>query len=163
MSTRAGCAPNPPVRAVVGRLACAVALIAAIGCQDPAGRVADRLRADIAAYAKDPSDAHRAEIEADFARMDAEIAALRADAAQKSGSAREPTERQIAALERTRDDLHGEFLRTEARLVGDATKKAVRSVGEEIGRGLEEAGKRMREAAGGKVSPPDTQPSDGGP
>ena len=137
---------------IVGRFASAVALIATVGCQG----AADRVRSDIAAYAKDPSEARRAAVEADFARIDADIAALRADAALKNGSARELTERQIAELQRTRDDVHREFLLAEAHVVGDATKKAVGSVGEEIGRCLEEAGKRIRAAAG-------AQPSDRGP
>ena len=146
----------------VVRFACAVGLVVA-GCRGPAERAVERARADIAAYAREPSDARRADVDADFARLEAEIAALRAEAARQDGAARERTHEQVAALERTRDDLHAEYLRAQAHAVTHAAEKAVRSVGETIGRGLEEAGKRIREAAGGKGSPSDTQPPDDEP
>jgi hypothetical protein len=145
---------------VVARLACAFALVVAAGCQGPAERAADRARADIAAYAKEPNDARHADVDADFARLEAEIATLRAEAARQDGDARERTEERVAALEGTRDDLRAEYLRAQAHAVTNAAEKAVRSVGETIGRGLEEAGKRIREAAGGKGSPSDTRPPD---
>jgi hypothetical protein len=143
-----------------GRLVGAVALVLVAGCQSAGERAAERLRADVAAYASEPSEARRAQVEAGFARLEAEIAARRAEAARQEDAARTRTEVEVAALERTRDELRADYLRAQARAVTDAAEDAVRSVGESIGRGLEEAGKRIRDAARG--TPPDTPPSDPG-
>ena len=147
----------------VVRLVCAFALVVGAGCRSPAERAVERVRADIAAYAKEPTEAHRTDVDADFARLEAEIAALRAKAARQDRVAHERTREQITALERTRDDLRADYLRAQAHAVTDAAEKAVRSVGETIGRGIEEAGKRIRESAGGKENPSDTRPPDGAP
>lgn len=131
-------------------------LLIALACgPGPAERAADRVRNDIAAYAKEPNEARRADVDAGFARLDAEIAALRAEAAKQESAERTRTQERVAGLERTRDDLRADYLHAQAQAVTDAAKDTVRSVGESIGRGLEEAGKRLREAAQG------TPPADG--
>jgi hypothetical protein len=148
---------------VVGRLLCLVALVGVAACRSPAERAADGLRDDIVAYAKEPSEARRADVDADFARLEAEIAGLRAEAVRQDGAARTRTHERVAALERTRDDLRADYLHAQARAVTDAAESTMRSVGETIGRGLEEAGKRLREAAGGKGGPSGTTPPDARP
>jgi hypothetical protein len=137
------------------RLACVLALVLAAGCQSAGERAAARLRTDIDAYAAEPSESRRAQVDAGFAHLDAEIATLRAEATRQEAAARSATLAQVAALERRRDDLRADYLRAQARAVTDAAGDAVRSVGETIGRGLEEAGKRLRDAARGTAPPPD--------
>ena len=142
------------------RLVWVVALVLAAGCQSAGERAATRLRADLAAYAAEPSDARRAQVDADFARLEAEIAALRAKATRQEDAKRSRTQAEVASLERTRDDLRADYLHAQARAVTDAAEKAMRSVGESIGRGIEEAGKRIRDAARGTNAPPETLPPD---
>ncbi len=115
----------------------------------------EELREDLTTWRADPSDANAAQVEAAFAHLEADIATLRAEALRTDGEARADAQARAAELERTRNELRAEFTREQVRKVADAAQDAVRAMGASIGKGLEEAGKRLREAAG---TPPPTEP-----
>ncbi len=137
------------MRSALGGLV-AIALTVA-GCGS-APHAADDVRTAIAAYRAHPDDATAAEVEARFARLDAEIAERRADAARADEEDRPADEAEIAALERTRGELRREYLSVRMQAVGHAAGDALKEMGRSIGEGLEEAGRKLREAAGGNAN-----------
>jgi hypothetical protein len=92
-------------------------------------------------------------IDAMFARLDARIADLRAEAATREGEARARREQEADALASRRSDLHGAYLAARFARLGDAAGDALRSAGEALGKKLEEAGRKMQE-------PPQPEPAD---
>jgi hypothetical protein len=121
---------------------------------------ADQLRAAIEEYRQNKPEATEERINALFARLDADIATRRAAAAAESPTAREPLTQQVAALERDRRELQQAWLTARLTRVGATAGDALRSLGESLGRGLEDAGRRLRESAAGDAAPgaPATEP-----
>src|SRR5262249_37660251 len=93
-----------------------------------------------------------------FARLDADIASKRADAAAAAPAAREPITEQVSALERDRRDLQQAWLTPRLTRVGATAGDALGSLGESLGRGLGRAGRGLRESAAGDA-PPATGPA----
>lgn len=151
-----------------GIVALALALglgIAMAGCSRTP--TSDELRSAIEAYAKDAPEATAEKIDALFAKLDAEIAGLRAEAVQKDGEARSATEQEADDLAQQRRDLHGAYLKARFARVGDAAGKALESAGEAIGKGVEDMGRKLRESAEGSgeredaaAAPPPGAPPD---
>lgn len=131
-----------------------VAAVLAAGCGERDGKreasTATRLETAIAARAGGATEPTDEEIDALFARLDAEIAAARADAAEarQAGRAEAAAEAEARArdLERRRRELAQAYLEAEVARVGDAAAETVRDLGRRIGEGIEDAGRRIREA-----------------
>src|SRR5262249_30349450 len=97
-------------------------------------------------YRKGKPDASPEHIDALFARLDSDIATLRADAAAKPAPAGEAAAQQVAALEKERRDLREAWISARLARLGATAGEALRGLGESIGRGLEDAGKRLQES-----------------
>jgi hypothetical protein len=139
------------------------ALLAAVACssQPEAPRTADELRTAIAGYQQGEPEATEDRINALFARLDADIAARRADAAGASASKREPLLRDVEALEQQRRELQQAWITARLTRVGATAGDALRGLGESLGRGLEDAGRRLREAleeGAGRPAAPESPP-----
>jgi hypothetical protein len=131
----------------LGVLALGLVLVGCGGSPD----AAEDVRSAIAAYREHPDEATAAEVEARFARLDANIAERRAEAARADADDRPAAETEVAALERTRGELRREYVAVRMQAVGNAAGEALKEMGRSIGEGLEEAGRKLREAAGGSA------------
>jgi len=128
------------VRAVAG---VAAALVVAAGCGRGGPATIERLRAAVAAYAAGQPEPSEAQIDGLFAQLDADIAALHAEAAANpAANAGERTK----ALERERFALWQAYVKARVERLRGATESAIRDVGKQIGQGLEEAGRRIQES-----------------
>jgi len=140
-----------------------LALLAPVGCsrREEAPRTADELRVAIAGFDQGKPDATEERITALFARLDAEIAARRADEAAANPGSREPIAREVTTLETQRRDLQQAWVAARLKRFGNSAGEALRGLGETIGRGLEEAGRRLRESVqeGAGPAPPPTEPA----
>jgi hypothetical protein len=140
-----------------------LALLAPTGCsrRDEAPRTADELRVAITDFDQGKPGATEERITALFARLDAEIAARRADEAATSPASREPITRDVTTLETQRRDLQEAWVAARLKRFGNSAGEALRGLGETIGRGLEEAGRRLRESVqeGAGQAPPPTEPA----
>jgi HEAT repeat protein len=105
-----------------------------------------RLRAAVAAYVEGKVEPTEAQIDALFARLDADIAALRAEAAtDPNGDAA----KRAQALQEERTRLWRTYLEAKLARVRNAAGRALRDLGKEMGKGIEEAGRRMQESMDG--------------
>lgn len=128
-------------------LLAAVALLPA-ACSRPTDIPAE-IEAQIEAYRKEPSDALQTRIEASFAKLDAEIAQLRADAEAKTGAAKDETLAQADALSARASELRKSWYGARFGAASDAAKEAVKQLGVTIGKGIESAGEKMKNAIAG--------------
>lgn len=133
-------------QAIAALLGLAVALGVA-GCSRTTA--IDELRNAIAAYGQGTPEATAEKIDALFAQVDADVAALRARAATQEGDARASAEQEADDLARQRRELHAEYLKARFARAGDAAGQALQSAGEAIGKGIEEMGRKIRESAAG--------------
>lgn len=117
----------------------------------PAPRTAEELRAAIAGYTDGKADVTEQQIDALFARLDAEIATQRADAMTRTADARDAAEREIDARQRERRDLGQEYLKAKFTRFGAAAGDTFKQMGDSIGKGLEDAGRKLRESMQGQV------------
>jgi hypothetical protein len=138
-------------------------LLAPAGCarREEAPHTVDELRVAIADYDQGKPAATEEQITALFARLDAEIAARRADEAAASPASREPITREVTTLETQRRDLQQAWIAARLKRFGNSAGDALRGLGETIGRGLEDAGRRLRESVqeGAGQAPPATEPA----
>lgn len=107
----------------------------------------------LAEYRHDPSPAAAADVEAAFARLDAKIAAMRAEALREDEDDRAELDARVAELEARRSALRRESVDAGMRAAGAAAGDALRNIGESLGKQLEEAGRKLREAASGAPPP----------
>ena len=70
-----------------------------VACSRPTDLPAE-IEAQVEAYRKEPSDALQSRIEASFAKLDAEIAEIRADADTKTGAAKDEALAKVVRTER---------------------------------------------------------------
>jgi hypothetical protein len=124
-------------------LAVVVAGVAGIGCRDQAHRAIERLETAVADYEAGKSEPTEPQIDALFAQVDADTAKLRADAAvdPRGGAGSEAAE-----LQRRTTELRRRYVAARVERLRGAAEDTVRDVGKEIGRSLEEAGRRMQES-----------------
>lgn len=130
-------------------LTCVAIALLEVGCSRPGRQTTEELRAQIEAYQRG-DEVSEDRITALFARLDAEIATLRAEEAETAPSGRAEVTARREKLEEDRRTLQSEYLKARVARLGDAATKALKSVGDQIGQGLEEAGRKMREASQGK-------------
>ncbi len=118
-----------------------------VGCSKPAApRTADELRVAIEAYQQQKPGVTEQQIDALFARLDADIAALRADAAARPADQRAEILQQAAALSERRAELQKTYVATRVARFGATAGDMLRGLGEQIGKGLEDAGRRLRDS-----------------
>ncbi len=120
------------------------ALVAACGAttDTPA-----ELRDAIAAYERRDPAASEDRIAALFARLDADVASARAEELSMAPSDRAPATARREALEAERRDLEGAYVKARVARLGVAADEALRGMAEQLGRGLEDAGRALREGA----------------
>lgn len=135
------------MRGTVRTLLVLAAILAATACTAPEPpNTPAELRAAIEQYrAGDPSVTDE-RIGALFTRLDAAIATRRAEADAASGGARERLGEQVAALEGERRDLQQAWIAARLARLGTTAGEALRGLGESVGRGLEDAGRQLRES-----------------
>ena len=128
----------------IAALALAVVLagIAGICCRGLGHPAIERLEAAVTAFEGGKSEPTEPQIDALFAQVDADVASLRAEAAAdpQSGAASEAAE-----LQRRTAELRQRYVAAKIERLRGAAEDTVRDVGKEIGRKLEEAGRRMQE------------------
>ena len=127
------------------------AVLATTACSTPAPATTEELRQAIAAYEHGDTKSTDDRITALFARLDAEIAALKADEAERPEGQRGDVTRRRTELEAARRDLEAEYVRARIARLGSAAHDALSAVREQLGKNLEEAGRRLREAP---IDPP---------
>jgi hypothetical protein len=131
------------------RPACLVAiLLLAAACARRDTATADELRSAIAAYERGDADVTDDRITALFARLDSEVSALKAEELEQPPDRRADLAARRAALADARRDLEVAYLRARVKRVGVAADDALKSLGDQLGRGLEEAGRALRESSG---------------
>jgi hypothetical protein len=131
-------------------LACVAISLLAVGCSNTGQQTANELRAQIEAYKRADPGVSEDHITALFAKLDADIANVRAQEAEAAPAGKPELTAQREALEGERRSLQAEYLKARVARLGDAATKALKSVGDQLGQGLEEAGRKMRDAAQGK-------------
>lgn len=119
-----------------------------VGCSRPTDLPA-QIEAQIEAYRKEPSDALQSRIEASFAKLDAEIAEIRADAETRTGAAKDEALAKADALSARSGELRKSWYGARFAAAGEAAKNAVKQLGVTLGQGLESAGEKMKSAIGG--------------
>jgi len=112
--------------------------------------VASELEAQIARYRKEPSDALAARIDASFARLDADVAEIRADATTKTGEAQTAALARADALEAKGSELRKSYYGARVDAAAEAAKTAVKQFGASVGKSIEDAGEKMKDALGGE-------------
>ena len=132
---------------LVSLLLAAVAVLPA-ACSRPTDIPAE-IEAQIEAYRKEPSDLLQSRIEASFAKLDAEIAQIRADAETKTGSAKEEALAKANALSARASELRKGWYGARFGAASDAAKEAVKQLGATIGKGIESAGQSAKGAFDG--------------
>lgn len=145
-----------PIPAIaLALLAIALVLQGCRGAAGPAGEVElAALRANVAAYEEKPSEEQAARVEASFAELDAEIAQLNLAATTDSGASAQATKQREEALAKERYELRNRYAKAIVAAKAAAAGDAVRSLGAEIGRGLQAAGKSLEGAAEGDGDKP---------
>jgi hypothetical protein len=133
---------------LVSLLLAAVAVLPA-ACSRPTDVPAE-IEAQIEAYRKEPSDLLQTRIEASFAKLDAEIAEIRAGAGAKTGAAKDEALAQADALSARASELRKSWYGARFGAASDAAKEAVKQLGVTIGKGIESAGEKMKNAIAGE-------------
>jgi len=134
---------------VIAALLAVVLAAPLVGCSRPKGAETEgRIAAQIEQYRREPSDELAARIDASFARLDAEIAELRADAQGKTGEARTADEARAEELSEKRAALRKEYYGARVETAAEAAKGAAKKLGESLGKALEQAGEKLQGAVG---------------
>src|SRR5262245_6542559 len=123
-----------------------LALLAPAGCsrRDEAPRTADELRGAIADYDQGKPDATEERITALFARLDADIAARRADEAATPPASREPLTKEVTTLEAQRRDLQQAWIAARLKRFGNSAAAPRLRVALLIGGGVGDGRRRGR-------------------
>ena len=125
-----------------------VLAVALVACGRTTSDTPAELREAIAAYQRADPAAGEDRIAALFAKLDADVAAARADELATAPADRAPATVRREALESQRNDLRGAYLKARVTRLGGAADDAIRGMADQLGRGLEDAGKALREGAG---------------
>jgi hypothetical protein len=126
------------------RRACVVVWIALAACGHRP--TTDELRVTIAAYEHGDAGATEDRIAALFAKLDAEVAAAKADELATPADARAEAAARRATLEAERRDLQIAYLQARVKRLGVAADDALKGLGDQLGRSLEEAGRALRDS-----------------
>jgi transcriptional regulator with XRE-family HTH domain len=121
-------------------------VLAAAGCADRGRKTADELRETIAAYERGEASATEERIAALFKRLDAEVATLEAEELEKPPADRAEVAARREALAAERRELQTAYVGARVARLGVAADEALKGLGEQIGQGLEEAGRAIRDS-----------------
>jgi hypothetical protein len=123
-------------------------MLVVAACTRTASNTPAELREAIAAYERGDAAAGEDRVAALFAKLDADVATARADELAAAPADRGPITTRREALESERNDLRGAYLQARVKRLGVAADEAIRGMADQLGRGLEDAGKALREGAG---------------
>jgi hypothetical protein len=126
-----------------------VVLVALAACGRSGPRTAERLRDDIAAYQRGDAGVTEDRIASEFAKLDAEIASLRADELSRPEADRAELAKRREGLEADRRDLLGEYVQARVARLGVEAQDALKGMADQLGRGLEDMGRSLRESSKG--------------
>jgi len=124
----------------VGIVLVAVSLVA---CGRPEPPTAHRLRAAVAAYTLAKPDPTEQQVDALFAQLDADVAALRAEAASNPDG---EAGTRAQALQAERLELWQVYVKAKVERLRGTAERALRDLGKQVGQGVEEAGRRVQES-----------------
>ena len=125
-------------------------LVAIAACGQPsATHTAEQLREAIAAYKRGDTGVTEDQIAALFAKLDAEVATARADELSKPAGERGELTKRREGLEADRRDLQGEYLQARVARLGVQAQDALKGMADQLGRGLEDMGRSLRESSRG--------------
>jgi hypothetical protein len=131
------------------RRACLVStLVVAAACAHRGAATADQLRTALAAYERGDAGVTDERITALFARLDADVSTLKAEELEAPPDRRAELAARRADLEAQRRDLGAKYLRARVKRLGVAADDALKGLGEQLGHGLEDAGRALRESLG---------------
>jgi hypothetical protein len=130
----------------LARLACVFVLAAPLGCGERGDTAIERLRHGVGAYVRGESEPTEQQIDAWFAQVDADVAELRADAATETGEERAALEEEARAMQQERLSLWQTYVKARVERLRGIADSTVRDIGKQIGQGLEEAGRAIRES-----------------
>jgi hypothetical protein len=120
----------------------------AAACAHRDGATVDELRSAITAYERGDTTVTDDRITALFARLDADVSTLKAEELERPPDRRAELTERRNQLVAQRSDLQAAYLRARVKRLGVAADDALRSLGEQLGHGLEEAGRALRESTG---------------
>ena len=123
-------------------------MLVVAACARTASNTPAELREAIASYERGDAAASEDRVAALFAKLDADVATARADELAAAPADRGPITARREALESERNDLRGAYLQARVKRLGVAADEAIRGMADQLGRGLEDAGKALREGAG---------------
>jgi len=125
-------------------------LVALAACGPAAGtHTAEQLRDTIAAYKRGDAGVTEDQVAALFAKLDAEVATVRADELSKPAGERAELTKRREGLEADRRDLQGEYLQARVTRLGVQAQDALKGMADQLGRGLEDMGRSLRESSRG--------------
>jgi hypothetical protein len=129
--------------------ACVVAIVVcAAACSHGGGATTEELRSAIAAYERGDPAVTDDRITSLFARLDAEVSSLRAEELEQPPDRRGDLAARRQDLVAQRRDLETAYLQARVKRLGVAADDALKTFGEQLGRGLEDAGRALRESSG---------------
>jgi len=135
------------------RPACLVSiLVVAAACAHRDAATAEELRSAITAYEQGDTTVTDDRITALFARLDAEVSTLKAEELERPPDRRADVAARRNQLVTQRSDLQAAYLRARVKRLGVAADDALKSLGEQLGHGLEDAGRALRESMGRESS-----------
>jgi len=121
-----------------------VPLLGACGPSEPT--TIERLRTAVEDYAAGRPESTDERIAALFAQVDADVAALRAEAAAAEGVARTEAESKARALQQQRLELWQVYVKAKVDRLRGAAEDTVRDLGKQLGQGIEDAGRAIRDS-----------------
>lgn len=129
--------------------ACVVAIVVgAAACSHRGAATTEELRSAIAAYERGDPGVTDDRITSLFARLDAEVSTLRAEELEQPPDRRGDLAARRSDLVAQRRDLETAYLHARVKRLGVAADDALKTLGEQLGRGLEDAGRALRDSGG---------------
>jgi hypothetical protein len=126
----------------LGRLGCLLLAGVLAACAPSGPPTIERLRLAVAVYAQGKPQPTEQQVDALFAQVDADVAALRADAADGSDDARSRAE----TLQRERTELWGTYVKAKVERLRRTAEGALRDLGKQVGQQIEDAGRQVQES-----------------
>jgi hypothetical protein len=125
-------------------VACLALVVGACGGRTSA--TTEELRSQIAAYERGDPSASDERIAALFKRLDAEVSTLEAEELEKPPAARSDVAARREKLVADRRELETAYVNARVKRLGVAADEALKGLGDQIGQGLEEAGRAIRDS-----------------
>ena len=117
-----------------------------VACGRPGPDPVAELQAAVTAYQQGAADGTEERVQVAFAKVDAEVARVRADELAQPVERRGELTRRRQELEAERQAQLAAYTKAKIARIGTAATDAMKEAGRQLGEQLEAAGKRMREA-----------------